>query len=138
MATYFIDGRLTRDAEMKSTKDGKSFCRFSIAWNRGDKKPVHYYNCTMNGERASKLIPYLKQGKYVVVVGEPDWNEWEGKTYETIRVDKLTFVGNSTDTGNHKPYEYNGQGFSTREELDAYKKANPPQTDNFDDDDIPW
>ena len=137
MATYFIDGRLTRDAEMKSTKRGDSFCRFSIAWNRGDRKPVHYYNCTMNADRAERLYPYLKQGKYVVVVGEPDWNEYNGKTYETIRVDKLSFAGNAESSG--KPYEYDGQGFSTREELDEYKKEHPVQaSETFDDDDIPW
>ena len=144
MATYFIDGRLTRNAEMKSTKDGKQFAKFSIAWNRGEKKPTHFYNCTLGGEKASKLLPYLTQGKYVIITGEPDWYEYEGKTLETIRVEKLTFAGGSSEPSKKnpegKPYEKDGKYFDTREELEAYIKST--QTgggpEEFDDADIPF
>lgn len=153
MATYFIDGRLTRDAEMKSNSDGRCYYSFAIAWNRGKNKPAHFYNCTMDEKRGTKIAPYLKKGKYVIVVGEPDWYEYDGKTYETIRVDKLTLAGSSSDerpidspNPEGKPYEMDGKYFDTREELDAYKEqvfgAKSPDgmkgPETFDDFDIPF
>ena len=148
MATYFIDGRLTRNAEMKSTKEGKQFVKFTVAWNRGEKKDTHFYSCTISGDRANKIFPYLTQGKYVIVTGEPDWHEYEGKTYETIRVDKLNFAGNAQETlpnqstqnnPEGKPFHKDGKFFDTREELEAYIKStqtNGPE--EYDDSDIPF
>lgn len=148
MATYIIDGRLTRDAEMKSTKEGKQFAKFSVAWNRGEKKPTHFYSCTLGGEKATKLLTYLTKGKYVIITGEPDWYEYEGKTLETIRVDKLTFAGGSSEPSVNtsqnnpegKPYTRDGKFFDTKEELDAYIKSTQSSSgpEDFDDSDIPF
>lgn len=90
MATYIIDGRLTRDAEVKTFNDGTPIAKFRIAWNR-PKKETHFYDCSIIGDRANKLAQYLTKGKAVVVVGEPDWREYEGKIYETINVDRVSF-----------------------------------------------
>ena len=137
MATYMIDGRLTRDAEMKNTTDKRTFLRFSVAWNR--KKGVHYYDCAVFGERATKLYPYLKMGRYVIVTGEPDWNEYNGKTYETIMVDKISFVGGeNAEQPKGYPFSYDGKGFRTKEELDAYKASKGMPSEVVDDLDIPF
>jgi len=140
MATYFIDGRMTMDAEIKSSKDGKCYYKFGIAWNRG-KKPTHYYTCTLDNERGQKLAPYLKKGRYLIITGEPDWYDYEGKTYEVIRVEKLTFAGGSEEkkpeNPEHLPYQVGDKFFSTREEMEKYKASiNAPE--NFDDSDIPF
>lgn len=148
MATYFIDGRLTNDAEMKASRDGNEFMTFSIAWNYGKDKKVHYYACTMRGsERTTKLLPYMRRGKYLVIVGEPYWSEYNGKTYEYIQVEKLNFAGGEADSKpvnrnpENKPYECDGKYFDTREEVDEYKRSkgeNGPES--FEDDmlDIPF
>lgn len=141
MATYMIDGRLTKDAEIVSTKKG-DMLRFSIAWNRN--KGVHYYNCSMFSERGTKLLPYMKKGKYLIIVGEPDWNDYNGKTYETIIVDKLNFVGGRSEetpqqsgpftdaTG--KTYE-SEQAFNDSLAAEAFGNRGP---ESFDDSDIPF
>ena len=134
MATYMIDGRLTRDSELKTTKDGKSFLKFSIAWNRKGKD-AHFYDCSMFGERGSKLLPYLKKGKYVICVGEPDWSEYNGKTYETIVVDKLNFVGGRDEEP--KRYEFSKEELDIADEVWDRKPAEKgPET--WDDADIPF
>ena len=140
MATYMIDGRLTRDAEITknvTTEGDKSVVRFSIAWNR--KKGTHFYECAIFGKRAVNIYPFLKKGKYVLCVGEPDWSEYNGKTYETIIIDKLNFVGGSENPNPEgKPYQYNGKYFSTKDELEVYKASNPSTSNDTDDFDIPF
>ena len=151
MATYIIDGRLTRDAEVRTTKDGREFVKFSVAWNRGNKKPPHYYDCTMNGDKASAILPYLTKGKYITASGEPDWNEYNNKVYETLRVDRINFISlgksNESDNPDAKPYECDGKYFSTREEVEAYKEQTFGSSDDgpesfddsdFDEDSIPF
>ncbi len=149
MAIYIIDGRLTNDAEQKTAGNGTSLVRFSVAWNRPDKS-VHYYDCVIFGERGQKLLPYLKRGKYVLVNGEPSWREYNGKTYETINVDKLTFIGNKEDaqpssqnpSGNTYPTQFNGKQINSEEEYEneLWESTDPnkkgPET--FDDGDIPF
>lgn len=135
MATYHIDGRLTADAVMKSNTEGKESMRFSVAWNRKGKD-AHFYNCSMTGERANKLLPYMRKGKYVIIVGEPDWYDYNGKTYEVIRVDKISFVSEQrkdedelrnspSASGESKwgltyPYTEDGHTFNNDDEYDRY------------------
>ena len=136
MATYMIDGRLTADAVIKANTEGKESMRFSIAWNRKNKD-AHFYNCSMTGDRATKLLPYMKKGKYVIIVGEPDWYDYNGKTYEVIRADKINFVSEARQesddlkspisaSGESKwgftyPYTENGHTFHNDDEYDKYQ-----------------
>lgn len=87
-------GRLTRDCELKSTPQGTSVCRFSIAVNRrkrtGDKweDEVSYFDVVLWGKSAETLNPYLQKGRQISVEGELRQNRWEqdGKTNSKIEV----------------------------------------------------
>ena len=87
-------GRLTRDCELKSTPQGTSVCRFSIAVNRrkrtGDKweDEVSYFDVVLWGRSAETLNPYLQKGRQVSIEGELRQNRWEqdGKTNSKIEV----------------------------------------------------
>ncbi|MCQ2413148.1 MAG: single-stranded DNA-binding protein [Sphaerochaetaceae bacterium] len=87
-------GRLTRDCELKSTPQGTSVCRFSIAVNRrkrtGDRweDEVSYFDVVLWGRSADTLNPYLQKGRQVSVEGELRQNRWEqdGKTNSKIEV----------------------------------------------------
>ena len=155
MATYMIDGRLTNDAEMKGTSNGREFMTFNVAWNYGKDKKTHYYSCTMDGSnRTSKILPYMRKGKYVIVTGEPYWTEYNGKTYEYIRAMNISFVGGESEKktedagwGHTYPYTENGLTFQNEQEYDKYMwdgtkpSQSPSQSkqDDFDDlADIPF
>lgn len=142
MATYFIDGRMTADAEAKSTKDGKHYYKLVIAWNRGKNKPAHFYTCTLDNDRGQKLITHLRKGTYLVITGEPDWYEYEKKTYEVIRIEKLSFAGGSEekkqDNPERLPYKEGDKYFATRQELEEYQKSIGKAKEPFDDSDIPF
>ena len=87
-------GRLTRDCELKSTPQGTSVCRFSIAVNRrkrtGDKweDEVSYFDIVLWGRSAETLNPYLQKGRQVSIEGELRQNRWEqdGKTNSKVEV----------------------------------------------------
>ena len=87
-------GRLTRDCELKSTPQGTSVCRFSIAVNRrkrtGDRweDEVSYFDVVLWGKSADTLKPYLQKGRQVSIEGELRQNRWEqdGKTNSKVEV----------------------------------------------------
>ena len=79
-------GNLTRDPEMKYTKNGAAITRFSIATNRswkddaGNKtESVTYHDCVAWSKLAEICGQYLSKGKPVYVEGRIDKRPWEDK-----------------------------------------------------------
>ena len=109
MIIYTFDGRLTRDAVVKTTKTNKTFTNFAVAcdvWDATTKRmSTHYYECNYFGERGPKILPWLKKGKPVVISGEPSWNVYNEKTYERISVKELSLVS-SVGTNDDAPDDY--------------------------------
>lgn len=76
-----IAGNLTRDAEMRTTKNGKPQVTFTVANNRStgqEQQTTTYFRCIWFGDVAGKLAQYLTKGKPVFVVGPVELNEYEG------------------------------------------------------------
>jgi len=91
MNKLFIDGRLTRDAEVKTSAAGKPFTKFSIAhneWSPNDKEKVMFVNVTY-----FKDYP-IEKGTAVIIEGRIDISKWgdEGKTYTSILADRVQAV----------------------------------------------
>lgn len=61
-------GRLTKDAELKSTPTGKSVCNFTLAVQR-DKDTSDFINCVAWGKTAEILSQYTAKGSLVAVEG---------------------------------------------------------------------
>ena len=135
-------GRLTRDCELKSTPQGTSVCRFSIAVNRrkrtGDRweDEVSYFDVVLWGKSAETLKPYLQKGRQVSIEGELRQNRWdqEGKT-----VSKVEVVANNVQLlgGGNQGAPAPMQGSSARDgQSQSYSPAPGPEA--FDDNDIPF
>ncbi|HEY9662307.1 MAG TPA: single-stranded DNA-binding protein [Allocoleopsis sp.] len=94
--TITVIGNLGNDAEKRFTPNGTVQVSFTVADNiyyRGEKK-TQWFSCTMFGQRAEKVLPYLTKGTQVAVFGEFATNEASnGKTYLNINLDNLTLVG---------------------------------------------
>ena len=109
-------GRITRDAEMKTTASGKSFVRFSIAVNRTRKKRDEegyenvpsFFNLYHFGKSAEGIFPYLKKGQLVSVEGYLEQRTWEQqgekRSSTEIVIDKLNLAGWRRDAGMALPY----------------------------------
>ena len=135
-------GRLTRDCELKSTPQGTSVCRFSIAVNRrkrtGDRweDEVSYFDVVLWGKSAETLKPYLQKGRQVSIEGELRQNRWEqeGKTNSKVEVvaNNVQLLGGGNQ-GTPAPM----QGPAGRDgQSQSYSPAPGPEA--FDDNDIPF
>jgi len=91
MNKIFIDGRLTRDAEVKTSVKGKPFTKFSIAvnqWAPNDGEKTMFINVTY-----FKDFP-IEKGTAVIIEGRIDISKWgdEGKTFTSILADRVTAI----------------------------------------------
>lgn len=107
MNVLTITGNLGKDAQIRSA-GGTTVASFSVAAKSGygDKEQTIWVDCSIWGARAeSKLVDYLKKGQMVCVTGEMGTREYEGKTYITLRVDKITLCGGRSESRsrNHEP-----------------------------------
>ncbi len=142
-------GRLTRDCEVKSTPQGTSVCRFSMAVNRrkrtGDKweDEVSYIDIVVWGKSAESLSSYLTKGRQVSVQGELRQNRWEqnGQTHSRIEVvaNSVQLLA-SSQGGSASPDGYQAQHQAQRASQSTQQQA--PVSDmgpeSFDDSDIPF
>lgn len=121
MNKLFIDGRLTRDAEVKTAKTGKPYTKFSIAhneWAPNDNEKVFFLNVTCFKEMA------LEKGTAVIIEGRLDISTWESdgekKSSTGIIADRVQAV----------------QFLSLKK--GGYQKAEAPKSEEFKGDDIPF
>lgn len=98
-----INGRLTKDAELKYTNGGMAIATFSLASNRSVKKndkwedEANFFECTMFGKSAEAVKQYLTKGQQVSISGELRQERWEKDGQKnsrvTIIVNHLQLVG---------------------------------------------
>ena len=76
-------GNLVRDAEIRAFQSGMEVCTFTIAVNTRVKANgtwedyANYFDCKMYGDRASKIVGYLKKGSKVTIMGKLKHERWE-------------------------------------------------------------
>ncbi len=76
-------GRLTRDAELKSTSSGMSIADMSLAVNRSRKQgdqwveEANFFDISLFGRRAEALSPYLNKGTPLAIEGQLRQDRWE-------------------------------------------------------------
>ena len=122
-------GRLTRDAELKFTAEGKPVVNFSLAvdcgW--GASKSTVYYGCSL-WRNPESVHPYLKKGKQIGISGEPNLRLWEKAEKHgaeiTVNLSEVTLLGNK------------GEAEAPAEKADGFRK--PVTADDFADDPIPF
>lgn len=68
-------GRLTRDPEIRMTKDGKKTASFTLAVD--DINTTEFINCVAWEKRADFVESYLKKGVKIAVVGRLHIRSWE-------------------------------------------------------------
>jgi single-strand DNA-binding protein len=81
-----LPGRITKDAVMRYTQDGKAVSNFDLAVDDGfgsDKKTI-WFRCSLWGKLAEALTDYLKKGTPATVFGNLAHDEgnpriWQGK-----------------------------------------------------------
>ena len=74
-----IIGRVGKDPEMRTTKEGKPVCNFSVAVDngRGDQKKTEWFEVTCWNRLAETMGEYLVKGTLVYVEGAVNLQTYE-------------------------------------------------------------
>lgn len=121
---FQLIGRLTRDAEIKSTPNGVTVANLSVANNQKVKKNgqwqdvANYFNVSLFGQSANNLAQYLTKGKQIAVSGALRQNRWtdqSGNNHSQIALvaQQLQLLGgqnqNTNGTRQNSGYRQNTQ-----------------------------
>lgn len=120
-----LTGRITKDLELKYTQNGKAYCRFTLAVDRGlskEKKQeaeangqptADFISCVAWGVTAEVLNRYTAKGKKILVNGSIETGSYTAqdgsKRYTTDvlvnRIEILEFAdSNNTNSQDTKPF----------------------------------
>jgi single-strand DNA-binding protein len=97
-----IQGRLTKDPELRTTGGGTTIASFTVAVDGykpkdSDERPVEFFSCKAFGARAEVIDQYFKKGDGIFVQGRIQTEKWNDKEtgekkYKTVAiVDAIDF-----------------------------------------------
>lgn len=101
-----IIGRIVKDPELRTTKDGTNVCGFTVAVNRpktkGNPDPgADFFNVTAWRERGELCAKYLTKGSKVAVVGKVALRTWETETKHgaslEVNADEVEFLSGKSN-----------------------------------------
>lgn len=153
-----ISGNLTRDAEVRSTKNGSIVTGFGVAVNDRRKNQhtgewedwPNFVDCTIFGTRGEKLAAYLAKGTKVAIEGKLRYSSWERdgqrKSKLEVVVDDFEFM--SSRHGGQQPAApagdpagapaYPAQMNDVDAQFAAIPTTLPPMPPSVYDEDIPF
>ena len=100
-----LQGRITEDAELKTTPSGKSVTSFSLAVERdfstNDEKETDFINIVAWNKTAEFITKYFTKGKQMIVRGSLQTRKYqtqngENRTVIEVIADKVYFCGDRT------------------------------------------
>ena len=126
--------RIGKDAVVRSTQAGKQVTGFSAAFDSGwgDNKKTVWLDCSAWGDRYVKLSDYLLKGTLILIEGNIDTREHEGKTYITLDVSEIKLTGKPD--GSHARQAPQRDGIVPNSTRPAAQRTPPPvdPMDNWD------
>lgn len=115
-----VQGRMTRDPELRQTQGGIMVCPFTVAWSKSVKghETVLFLDCVAWRTTAEMVAKWFSKGKEIVVEGELNTRRYEDRdgnkrSVTELQVDRVHFCGKKDDAPTK--YEY-GSGEAYRAE----------------------
>jgi len=115
MNRVVLVGRLTKDPELRTTTNGTSQTRFTLAVNRRTAGPdgqreADFINCLAWRGTAEAIAKYLKKGRELAVEGRIQTGSYDAqdgtKRYPTeVVVDNFTFIGSGSGTNTNNDFD---------------------------------
>ena len=91
-------GRLTANAELKYSKQGKAYCNFSLAVDY-NKDETDFINCTAFDKIAESVAKYTSKGKNLGITGTLRKGKYikdnKEYSYHYVLVGKITLIDKS-------------------------------------------
>ena len=114
MVYVVMNGRLTRDVELRRSAEGKAFAHFALAVDRSYKNKqgeyeTDFFDCVAIGQKAETIGKYVHKGDKFMVCGTLENRSWEkdGRKYKSteVIVDKFDFLENKKQTESNGAFE---------------------------------
>ena len=127
-------GRITKDLELRHTKNNKQVCEFTLATNRIGNKDADFITCIVWDKQAQNLTEYQGKGSLIGVSGEIRTETYEisgKKFYKTyVLVNNVEFLtpGNKEQSKEQKetnPYEEFGKQFEVGKQIEIEESDYP-------------
>lgn len=100
-----IQGRLTRDPELRLTPSGISVASFSVAVNRDyERNKADFINVVAWRQTAEFVDKYFRKGQMILISGSLQMREWKDKdgnrrTTAEVIADHVYFCGDKSNSG---------------------------------------
>lgn len=124
MNNVSLMGRLTADPELKTTQNGISYCRFTVAVNRYSKDgedTADFISCVAWRSTAEFICNYFLKGNKIALIGSiqtGSYTDKDGrKVYTTdVNTDKVFFYESKKDGDNNTAAKSSKQRKPRKEE----------------------
>ena len=124
MNSVSLMGRLTADPELKTTQNGISYCRFTVAVNRYSKDGEdtdEFISCVAWRSTAEFICNYFLKGNKIALIGSiqtGSYTDKDGrKVYTTdVNTDKVFFCESKKDGDNNTAAKSSKQRKARKEE----------------------
>lgn len=120
-----ITGNITRDPELRQTQGGTSVLTIGVAVNDRRKNQQtgewedypNFIDCTIFGNRATGVAPYLEKGMKVAIEGKLNQSRWQAedgtnRSKIEIIVDEIEFMSRQQGQTASKPVQQQPQQFA--------------------------
>lgn len=107
-----FDARITRDAEIKTARTGRTFLKFSVVHSKGEGEKLKetWLSVLAWRESIAELCPDLKAGVEVYIEGEIEQTQWEspegsrtGLSVSASKVEPKGLIGRKKPKAAPKP-----------------------------------
>ena len=144
MNVVILQGRITKDLELRQTTSGTDVLRFTVAVDRYSKdkeNDTDFISCVAFGKSASFINSYFSKGRMIAIEGNIRTGSYEKngqKVYTTdVIVDKAHFCGDRQTNGNAPQSGYSGQGYNgTSQVVATPNNGNSVDLTDFEDADV--
>lgn len=129
--SFIICGYVARDAEQKTTQNGKTLTRWSVAVGKkqgqnGQTESI-WTNCQA-WDKAAEVAAQIKKGDTVFCIGRIETNEYQGKTYKNLVCEYVSIMGKSAAP---PPPASAQEGISAEDDLSEFEEL-------LSDDEVPF
>lgn len=134
MNKVILHGRMTADAELKSTSNGVEYCNFSIAVDRyqgkDKERTTDFIPCKAWRQTAAFINKYFGKGKEILVEGEIHFDKYEkdgeNRTFAHVSVNGVEFCGSKSECNNSSDVPSPDPLQSVKDRLDALTDDDTP------------
>ena len=94
-----IQGRLTKNPELKQTQSGISKLLFTVAWSEKYKEVETkcFLLCEAWRQKAEFISNYFSKGQEIIIEGRMVTEDWNGEQVTLCTIDNAHFCGSKSD-----------------------------------------